>query len=545
MKRYGFKNPQALFGTEGPGVKSELQRFRGMRRTEKVVSLIAATAVLLLLAPNALATEQANGEVTVTGHVTIVGPGSVAFGDVLALVAPELVAGSRLTIEDDASNLCYVTKSFTVADTPIERIEVENGAAKSESCNDFAHMALDTTLGYDPHGYVGIYPDSMVVVAQDFDNLTAEPRLASYLASDEGDRAPTEVTPRASIYYANKVEAPNVLVEVAGQLTGTFSGQIKIRGLNLDISSDSGRNGYVTGTTEPNGPAGERIVRIAILTVTDAKFTFTSPALLLLAAREAEISVEQGGVEFRATGGSLASDEANYAPRHGLRDTIEGTLTATLLPSATDGTGILSMSGALSSTSLERVPVPVAPVSRRTHDWGLVAIGAVLTSGVAVGALLTRRRAGLVTSDDLIAYYRFYAELAEEIGDFNASVAWLAPAIALAPHNADLVRQQMLYHRHAGDLALAIEAGDRAARLASPIEGTVDYYVAAFYLEKGGAGAHEQARIHLERALARQPGLARTVSRDDIFEPLHGRDFGAMLQEAFARSRAPTVDVKS
>lgn len=132
-------------------------------------------------------------------------------------------------------------------------------------------------------------------------------------------------------------------------------------------------------------------------------------------------------------------------------------------------------------------------------------------------------------------YYRYYAELAEAAEEFSVAADWLAPALDLVPGDAELARQQMLYLHHAGRVQEAIVVGERASRACPRDEGMADFYVAVFYMELHDAAKHDQARIHLERALAREPRLARLAWNDPIFRPLHGPEFSAMAEEAFRR----------
>jgi hypothetical protein len=165
-----------------------------------------------------------------------------------------------------------------------------------------------------------------------------------------------------------------------------------------------------------------------------------------------------------------------------------------------------------------------------------LAAGVTVVGGTTGAVLWSRRARRRGSFDDDLAYYEHYANLADSVLNHEAALAWLAPARDLAPQDAGIAMREMFSLYYAGQTRGAIVAGSRWADLAPRDDGAADYYIAALYAMFPGQADQAQARMHLERALARQPTLAATIQRDPLFEAHHDEDFQRMLDEAFDRT---------
>lgn len=354
-----------------------------------VVTGILLAVTLLVLLPGAAAIEEVDGSFRIVGKVKVAGESSTSFPTVLGLVVPELGVGTDFEMDFSAAHLCRISKTFLVVAAQGQPIRVEKSPDRTEDCDGFAQGRLEASLSSDIGGYIGFYPTRMSATVESGNASDAETRLFSTLASNGASGGQTPSEPDETVAYYLNVTQPNVLSNTSGVITGTFSGDVKVRGLNLRVSEANRTRTYTSGTVEPSGPVGERKVSYVVLSVTNARFTIASPTRFQLAASDAHASVERGRIEFSAQSGSIVTDRAAYQPRHGLRDVIEGSFTATLEPEA--GEGSLLVSGVMASTSLRRVP---SPPGASDGPGVLVAavVGSAIAGAAAAGALMVRQR---------------------------------------------------------------------------------------------------------------------------------------------------------
>jgi tetratricopeptide (TPR) repeat protein len=167
------------------------------------------------------------------------------------------------------------------------------------------------------------------------------------------------------------------------------------------------------------------------------------------------------------------------------------------------------------------------------------AVGAAVATAAASGVAFAvgRSRNKNDSSEDL-AYRVHYADLAAEIDDLATCADWIAAALAVKPDDMELRLWAINVHQALGEYENAIAAGEAAVACSTRRDGRADYQLAVVHVALGGKPAYDEARVHLERALQREPHLAGTISRDRDLRPLHGKDFSAMLEEAFVRAGA-------
>ena len=507
-------------------------RPRAMPRAGRLAAALPALALLLLSTPGAAAAvEQTRGELRVDGDVVFDGPTASTLTDVYGLVAPEITARSRLSLQAAAMELCHVGKAFLVARLA-EEVRAENPSGNTRDCRRFTNAMVETTPGRDPWGYVGVYPDAMRATFGSEEILAAEPRLASRLASEEARRSSAEADREESIVYALGVETPHVHVHAPGRLDSALSGLVKVRGLDLLVSSDEGSFRYRTGLEESAGPVPERKVTYALLRVVDARLALESAAPVDVLARTLETTLSEGEVRFSSARGSIESADAKYEPRPGLRDHVGGSFTTALWYEARSASGVLVVEGALAATSLRRVPAPTSPSGPAPLDWLPVAPLAFGAVAVAGGALLHALRG------------RVYLRLAHRADTLQGRLRWVERACEADPKDHDAAMWMAHLHRAMGHRRGARALMERAIRLAPPSEGRPDYYLAGLILEAAGEAddpdvARQEAIVHLERALSRSPALFLEVQADRLFQDLRGPELEAMLRDA--RQRAAVV----
>jgi len=505
-----------------------------MRRVSGVVAF-SMLAALSLLAPLATAAEQTSGTFTVADRISFPPDGNAQISP-LALLDDETQDVAQFHAQMPSARVCVYEMHFIVTDTPLDEIKTQSSEIQ-EDCSLQNDLTLELVAGADHAGWFGVYPEpGSEMLFTPSAPYQWEPRKSSVIANADastGSIFPGEDGPSIAHYVA-RITGGHVWTSSSGTIDSSGRSAFKLLGMDLMATTPGSSTVYRTGIFDEPGPAHDRLVRWLYVTFESGTFTLESPGPMQLAADSVDAQT-RGEITFIATEGQLSSTQAIYEPRPGQLETLEGTFAASLAP--TSNAALLTLNGQLASTSLQRTAIPATRLG--DTGWvGIVALGAVLGGATLAGGVVlyrNRQRRDPGSPDDAVSYFTHYALIANDQFQFALALEWLRPAQEIAPEDAELSMWAATLLGHLGMHAEAMAAYAKAAETAAPDDGEPEYWAAVALLHKGAEGTMDAARFHLERALQRQPDLARAVFHDPLFAPLHGPDFEAMIDEAEKR----------
>lgn len=265
---------------------------------------------------------------------------------------------------------------------------------KQGPCFDQRNLVLGLILGANNSGWLGIHPRAGG--ALDFTpsgSANLEPRPSVIIASPESDSVGTNTrqgereNAEQPWFNARSTEAV-VVADQSGVAVQRGPAELKIKGADVTMRSDTNTTSYATGDTSADGPVHERIQKWLVITFDVGEVTLTSDASpFQIAAGSATVDFN-GTTRFIAASGDFDAGAGKATANDGDTTTIEGSFTATLTPKpAGDALGV-SLAGDTRDATLGfvRVAVPV-PAAKSAFPWlwfgvGLVAL--VLVGGVVV-----------------------------------------------------------------------------------------------------------------------------------------------------------------
>lgn len=532
----------------------------GNRRPHMLRTSIPAVLALLLMIPGASAAEQASGAVDVKGRVDVENLAQAHAQAAHALLAPDLFSSISLRVTNgagQAAEVCYVERTYVTVKEPFPQLSFQP-VPDEPKCYTDSNLTLSLEGAAEGDSYVGFYPIEMGLTFEDAKAAHLEfwdnGRLASNGAETTSLR-PTDAHPRDRHYYVMDVNTSHVVVEASGLITGTMTGHLKVLGLPVHVSSDSGPHTFETGIGEPSGPAGEQKRRWVFVTLKNADFVLESGAPVLAAVEGLQASTS-GKLSFRAMSGSIVSSEATYSPRRAQTDSINGTFSTTLIPrDGVGNVGTLTLQGTVAGTSMVRVPVPPGAEGAAASSLSLLLLGAVLGGGaaVAVGAVVLYRRrmqkrvhpalargapnepAVLVTVEheepESLERLLEKATTAAAWADWASALRLVRRAQHEAPDDADLRRSEGRYLSRLGHHEEALAAYEVAAVLGDAVA-YVDAAVCAWRMRD-----EPSAKAFLEKALEADPTLAAEIEREPALEILReDEEVQRLLRDARERA---------
>lgn len=490
------------------------------------------TGVLLLVAMLLLPTAAASsGTLLTEGGVDVPAGATVRFTPKLLFLdvgeaAPHLeVRAASLTVHHFRQPFREVTPP--VADAPPVQWR---GQVERETIALRDVLVRQGQATGDP--FLGFYPDASAgATLVPSTNMTWEPR--------DGTAADTSVVSLTTLgrderhepdFHA-RVEEPHLAAEAPGLLRYEGKGVLKVRGVDLVVSSAEFAGTLPTGMERSSdGPLREGTLHWAVLEFEDAVLEVRSAVPWLLAAPEAEARWE-GEAVLRGARGEIRADGTRYVAAGGTAR-IEGAFEALLSPQR-DGSGRVvarvDLRGDLASTSLRPEPVAVAgtAVAPRPalEGWLALALGAVALAGaggVALGHRLPRRDPAPRPEPSL----PWTAEDCREAGaaaaseeDWARAAEWFERGQRLAPTSARMNADLAFALSQIGDHERALHHFAQASRLSTDGEADVNGALAAMAAGRPDA----EVEAWLVRALARSPEFVVQVDEDQEFQHLQDR----------------------
>lgn len=321
---------------------------------------------------------------------------------------------------------------------------------------------------------------------------------------------------------------------------------LKIRGLNLYVSSPQDTRFFKTGESDSTGGK----------TVSWAVFTYTSGRLEIVSSSEIEVaakklsSVFSGEVLFTRAAGNLTTPNAEYSPRQNVTDTVAGVIRTVYEPDASNiGSGQLTLDGDLSATTMTRIPVSRLPIQAELPAWAIP---------VGVGGI------GMVTAGAVVVYRRLHspqeylrrAHDALRHGREAEAIIWVEKACEADEHDYDTRSWAALLHWRIAEgeqdaekrkmhQERALVWMERASEAAPADEGRPDYGLASMVIQAGRERAAPDAELHaaalelVASALSRSPWLADEIEHDDLLRDLRGPQMDTLLARAREQLHSP------
>lgn len=445
-------------------------------------------------------------------------------------------SSSLLSLEGNLASvqIAYFEKTETlVKSDPLPGLRVENpGRVEQTWSTDAAAIRL---AGRQHGGILGAdLSQDGVLLTSARDEATVAPRAPGSFPDGTVRTSARDDVPD----YAYRILRAFLLHNVTGQVVYEGPGALKLIGPDIELITARNATRYETGVF----PESDTQVRFKWLQI---RFSTATVALVAVAPMEvatAGFSFEVDGlVHANVIHGDVNVDGNPYRVDPGPKD-FEGVFSGDARPDG-GSSATLSLNGELRRTTMAAVPVPSAPGGGLGRSWlsPFAGMAIVATAGGAL-AVLQYRRLKHERLQSYVEYCRSYAEWAAEAGNYTLAVEWLELAREHAPSSLDAAEELSLMYRKLGDLERAVALAEEVSAGSEEGDGNPPRFAAAMHMELAEAQPEraqyhlDAARVQIERALARDPDLARVIQSDPIFAPLHGPEFDVMLSEAQRRA---------
>lgn len=353
---------------------------RGMGKA-RLLLLAGALAVPFAIAASSAGEFVTRGAVDFTGTTDATFPTAVLFlGDTSQVDISGSFPLARVCLHEWRSAEIGVV-SPPLFSTPIE---------KKGPCFDQRNLALSLTPSGNHSGWLGVHPSPGGSLAfTPNGTATLEPASSFTFASPEADTFGTDASgpdrekPDQPVFVARSAE-PSVTASQAGVAVQVGPGELKIKGADVVMRSDTNESEYRTEDTSAQGSVGERVQRWLVVTFPAGEVTITSNAAPFQVAASSATVAFDGIARFVPESGGLQFGETTYPADRGEAATVDGSFSAIVTPTSGGDALGLTLRGDARSASFVQVP---APATGAAFPWLWVGVGAValvLVGGAAV-----------------------------------------------------------------------------------------------------------------------------------------------------------------
>jgi hypothetical protein len=190
-------------------------------------------------------------------------------------------------------------------------------------------------------------------------------------------------------WFIQKSAAPNVIATQPGVAVQSGPAELKIKGADVAMRSDTNATAYRTEDTSAQGPARERVQRWLVITFDSGDVTITSNgAPFQIAAPSAAVAFD-GNARFVPDSGSLQLGGVTYPADAGSPATIDGRLSAIVTPASGGDALGMTLRGDARAASFVRV---AAPGTSAAFSWLWVGVGAVALVVVGGAVVVVKKR---------------------------------------------------------------------------------------------------------------------------------------------------------
>jgi hypothetical protein len=363
------------------------------------------------------------------------------------------------------------------------------------------------------------------------EGIVALPGPSVRLASQAFRNASTASDPRNQTEYVVTTDQPSLLLTSSGNLTGTFSGLLKIRGLGIDFSTTRGSYHEDTGDTEPSGSIGKETVAWEYVEVQNATITLEgeSPLQLIVPNMRADLTGTLLFTSATTAPGQLIGSDETYQSRTDERSSITGSWQAKLAPTPVTDHASLDLAGELATSSLARVTIShsaPAGVSLLPLLLSAATVTAGATGGIALYRRVLRTRRGASSSMGR------FLDAHDEHRLWRAAL-WARLTRQAEPENPALHQHEGYALMRLGFRRVALRCYERAMRISGDGAPALE---AAKLLDAREADS-QLVEAWARRALEASPALVREIE-DHEFPRLRGKpSWEQELARAKLRSR--------
>lgn len=327
-----------------------------------------------------------------SGGGRLVGSGMVTFEGVerssyrpLGVFLGEVAGLVGLSVVEDRALACLHEHRITEATIAGQTFRYPT--ATQDDCRMLSDVRVGMTTGKASDGWIGIFPNSSLVLDIDEPTLEVGAPAVTCLESEGARTASARETDRPAVpAYVKCVAFPHLYLATAGRVSFRGDGLLKALGPVVRITSSDGTIEYVTGETfSPHPTGGERVIRWVSLFLDDAAGELETRSQAQIVAREAQVTLD-GAISLTALSGSMWVADREYQAR-GSAETVGGNLTVALSP--LPERVLVQLEGDIRSSSLSPAP---RPPDARWSAGAWVSVLAAVVAGAGGAMLLLRRR---------------------------------------------------------------------------------------------------------------------------------------------------------